>query len=302
MNKVAASIERLERFSAGLPWADLELVAMPYFNDDRTAAAAFLKTLQLEARFGLNLILSKLSHDKKTLEVGAGIGLLAGYLNTCGYQISALEPGLGGFGVSAALATAVFSRPDFSSLHRLDLPAEKLDAALHGRFDFIYSINVLEHIPDLENAVRGMGAVLENRGEMVHTCPNYFVPYEPHFGIPLVPLAPRFMVNFLPKLKDSELWQSLNFITAARLKRACRAQGLMMNLEPGVMLRTFSRFDSDSEFRRRQGSSFVFKIFLFLKFTGLLYLLGKLPASWCTPMVAKISRRESNSRSAKTSF
>ena len=234
-----------------------------------------------------------LSHDKRILEVGAGIGLLAGYLNSCGYQVTALEPGLGGFGVSAALSTAVSTRPEFSSLHRLDFPAEKLDAALHGRFDFIYSINVLEHIPDLENAVRGMGAVLENRGEMVHTCPNYFVPYEPHFGIPLVPVVPRFTVNFLPKLKDSELWQSLNFITAARLNRACRAQGLMMNLEPGVMLRTFSRFDSDSEFRRRQGSSFVFKIFLFLKFTGLLYLLGKLPTSWGTPMVAKITRRES---------
>jgi 2-polyprenyl-3-methyl-5-hydroxy-6-metoxy-1,4-benzoquinol methylase len=236
MNKVAASIEGLERFSAGLPWAELEGVAMPYLNTDRAAAVAFLKTLQLEARFGLNLILSQLSHDKRILEVGAGIGLLAGYLNSCGYQITALEPGLGGFGVSAALSTAVSTRPEFSSLHRLDLPAEKLDADLQGGFDFIYSINVLEHIPDLENAVRGMGAVLENRGEMVHTCPNYFVPYEPHFGIPLVPLAPRFTVNFLPKLKDSELWQSLNFITAARLNRACRAHGLMMNLEPGVML------------------------------------------------------------------
>ncbi len=136
-DKVAASIAGLGRFSAGLPWADLELVAMPYFNDDRTAATAFLKTLQLEARFGLNHILSRLSHDKRILEVGAGIGLLAGYLNSCGYQITALEPGLGGFGVSAALPSAVSSRPEFSSLHRLDLPAEKLYAPLHGRFDFI---------------------------------------------------------------------------------------------------------------------------------------------------------------------
>lgn len=254
-----------------------------------------MKTLQLEARFGLNLILSRLSHDKRILEVGAGIGLLAGYLNSCGYQVTALEPGLGGFGVSAALATAASSRPEFSSLHRLDLPAEKLDAALHGRFDFIYSINVLEHIPDLENAVRGMGAVLENGGEMVHTCPNYFLPYEPHFGIPLVPVAPRSTAIFSPKLKDSELWQSLNFITAARLNHACRAHGLFLKLETGVMLRTFIRFDTDPEFRRRQGNSFVFRIFLFLKFTGLLYLLGKLPASWGTPMVAQITRRESNS-------
>lgn len=290
MNKVTASIEGLERFTLGLPWDQLQEAASPFCNNDRTKASVFLKTLQLEARFGLKIILSRLSHDKRILEVGAGIGLLAGYLNSCGYLITALEPGLGGFGVSAALATAVSSRPEFSSLHRLDVPAEKLNPALHGRFDFIYSINVLEHIPDLEDAVRGMGTVLENRGEMVHTCPNYFIPYEPHFGIPLVPLAPRFTVNYLPKLKDSELWQSLNFITAARLNRACLAQGLMMNLEPGVMLRTFTRFGTDPEFRRRQGSSFVFKIFLFLKFTGLLYLLGKLPAWWCTPMVAKITR------------
>jgi SAM-dependent methyltransferase len=52
---------------------------------------------------------------------------------------------------------------------------------------------------------------------------------------------------------------------------------------------------TEAEFRRRQGSSFVFKIFLFLKFSGLLYLLGKFPAWLCTPMVAKITRWESNS-------
>ncbi len=97
------------------------------------------------------------------------------------------------------------------------------------------------------------------------------------------------------RLEDSELWQYLNFITAARLNRACRAQGLMMNLEPGVMLRTFTRFETDSEFLRRKVITFVFKTFLFLKFTGLLYLLGKLPPSWGTPLVAKITRRESNS-------
>lgn len=136
MNRFLASKAGLEEFMAKLPWNLLEDTASPFFAHDRPATAAFLKTLQFEARFGLNLILSRLSHDKRILEIGAGIGLLAGYLNSCGYQITALEPGLGGFGVSAALAKAVSTRSDFSSLHRLDLPAEKLDKALHGRFDF----------------------------------------------------------------------------------------------------------------------------------------------------------------------
>ena len=33
-------------------------------------------------------------------------------------------------------------------------------------------------------------------GAMIHMCPNYFVPYEPHFGIPLIPFAPRATQRF----------------------------------------------------------------------------------------------------------
>lgn len=291
MNKELASFKGLEVFTAALPWEKLEEVAMPFYNEDRTKARAFLKTLQLEAHFGLNLILPKLSHDKKILEVGAGIGILAGYLNCCGYNITALEPGLGGFGISAALASAVSAQSEFSSLYRLDHPAEQLNPSLHGRFDFIYSINVLEHIPDLENAIRAVGDILEERGEMVHTCPNYIVPYEPHFGIPLIPFAPRLTAKFFHKLNDSELWQSLNFITAERVSRICRANNLNLQLEREVMLKTFMRFDTDAEFRRRQGSSFLFKIYFYLKKTGLLYFMGKLSPWYCTPMVAHICRR-----------
>jgi|LakMenEpi03Aug12_release.lakeMendotaPanAssembly.Ray.scaffolds.fasta_scaffold08022_8 2-polyprenyl-3-methyl-5-hydroxy-6-metoxy-1,4-benzoquinol methylase len=294
MHKIPASKHNLEKFFQGLPWSDLEIKITPYF-ESKEKASDYIKTIQAEARMGLNLISSSLLKSHRVLEVGSGMGLLAGYLSSLGFNITALEPGLGGFGISRILAEATQCFPGFASLERLHISAERLSKQTEGEFDFIYSVNVLEHIPNLEETICAMGNVLSEKGVMVHTCPNYAIPYEPHFGIPLVPVAPRLTIKLLPKSKDSELWKSLNFITATRLIRACRAHDLIIELEPGVMLRTFTRFDTDPEFRRRQGNSFVFGIFLFLKLTGLLYLLGKLPASWSTPMVAKITHRKSKS-------
>ena len=279
----------LEAFLSKLPWGDLEEAAVPYREGDRGKAAAFLRTLRAETHLGLQLIGGDLAHGKRILEVGSGIGLLAGYLHSCGYDVTALEPGLGGFGISPALARAASLHPAFNSLRRLEISAEKLTTTDHGEFALIYSINVLEHIPSLEASVRSLASVLSADGLMIHTCPNYTIPYEPHFAIPLVPFLPQATETLVPRLKKSELWQSLNFITARRLLLICDRCGLVARLEPGVMLATFMRLDSDPEFRQRQGSAFVGRVFQALKRTRLLNMLKLLPRNWSTPMRVRIT-------------
>ncbi len=178
--------------------------------------------------------------------------------------------------------------PGFASLERLDLPAEELNAESHGRFDLIYSVNVMEHIPALEDAMTGMASVLATDGMMVHTCPNYTVPYEPHFGIPLLPFAPRMTQNLLPRLRESELWQSLNFITAGRVRRQARHLSLVTHFRAGLLYETFRRLDSDPEFLRRQSNPFVLAAFRILRATRALKLLRFLPAGLATPMVFEL--------------
>lgn len=283
-------IAGLERFLAELPWRAMEQVGAPFFDLDVQQAAAFLDTLQAEAKLGLRLIGQHLGPGVRVLEVGSGMGLLAGYLHACGLEVVALEPGLGGFGISAALAQAIAEYPAYRQLERLDEPAEALQPEKHGLFDLIYSVNVLEHIPALDDALRAMGSVLRPRGRMIHTCPNYTIPYEPHFGIPLIPFAPRATELFVSKLRASELWQSLNFITAGALCNICHRHGLRCRLAPSVMYTAFERLESDSEFRRRQSNGFVRAAFAFLQKSGLWGLLRQVPASCATPMVAQITK------------
>jgi SAM-dependent methyltransferase len=218
------------------------------------------------------------------------MGLLAAYLHSKGLDVTALEPGLGGFGVSAGLSRFMHDCPEFAGLSRLDLPAAELSPQAHGKFDFIYSVNVLEHIPLLEEALAAMGSVLTNGGKMLHTCPNYAVPYEPHFGVALVPFVPRLTGPLFRKHGHDELWNSLNFLTASRIKRICRGNALEVSFQPGVLHQTFLRLDQDPEFLKRQSNILVVNLFRSLKATGLLELLRFLPAEMSTPMVFRVEK------------
>jgi SAM-dependent methyltransferase len=275
----------LESFLTSLPWADFAQVAAPFFNNDLSRAERFLRTLQGEARLGLKLIQPHLTLGDRVLEVGSGMGLLSAYLASRGIDVTALEPGLGGFGVSSALAQAAGRLPHFPALKRLDLPAQDLRDL---QFDFIFSINVQEHIPELAEALQGMKRVLAPKGKMLHTCPNYFMPFEPHFGIPLVPLFPKLTEWLVPKLRKSELWQSLNFITLPQLRRMAEVVGLDIKFETGALYRTFQRLDTDVAFRERQAKGLVKWVYLLLKATGTLSLIKHLPPIFATPMVFEL--------------
>lgn len=217
-NNIEEHVERLtsERFVekvAGRTGADLE----------RTAG--ILKMYGAECRHGFRLISKELPASGRILEVGAGLGMLSSYLRMLGHDIAALEPCTAGFDFFGEIRKVVAEETD-TDVPDLQIGAEELNPAQHGAFQFVFSVNVIEHIPDLTGAMRGMASVLTRGGRMWHTCPNYVVPYEPHFGIPLVPLFPKTTGLLLPRsISTGELWTSLNFVTYFELKRLARANG-----------------------------------------------------------------------------
>src|SRR5262249_51957972 len=130
---------------------------------------------------------------------------------------------------------------------------------------------------------------------MWHTCPNYALPYEPHFGLPLVPFVPRVTRVFLPRrISGSELWQSLNFISYFSLRRLARANSLMTEFRQGTMADAFRRLDSDVEFAARQ-SGLASRIYGILKFTGVLSMIDALPAAVSTPMMVTMQKNQAAS-------
>ena len=90
---------------------------------------------------------------------------------------------------------------------------------------------------------------------MVHLCPNYTLPFEPHFGIPLIPFFPRATACLYPQTikKLPGIWEELNFITAGRTKRLASAGGLTVSFDQGILAAAMRRFDRDQLFRERQG-------------------------------------------------
>ena len=187
----------------------------------------------------------------RLLEVGAGLGLTSAYLSSCGFDVWALEPAAIGFEEHAALASSVATV--VGSAHELlTIGAAELDPALHGAFDVIFSNNVLEHIDDLDAAVRAMNAVRSPNGVMVHSCPNYSVPFEPHFGVPLVPGRPAWTRRVLPaSIGSDSVWTSLNFVRARDIRRLAVDLGLRLDFRGGSLATSIERLGTDAEFRAR---------------------------------------------------
>jgi SAM-dependent methyltransferase len=204
------------------------------------------------------------------------------YLTRCGFDVTSLEPGGPGFDWHASIGVDVMEALDAEHEH-LSIPAERLEPSEHGPFDVIFSNNVLEHVPDPRSVLARLGGLLADGGITVHGCPNYFVPYEPHFGIPLVPARPQLTARLLPaRVRESGLWRSLNFIRAADISAAAAGRGFGVQFRSGVLADSVERLSVDPEFRSRHrvlgaATPIVRRI-------GITKLLTRIPATWATPM------------------
>jgi hypothetical protein len=124
--------------------------------------------------------------------------------------------------------------------------------------------------------------MLSTSGLMIHCCPNYTVPFEPHYNLPLIPVCPAYTAFLRPGLRARGLWQGLNFITVKRVARLCARHGLQAEFAKGMSARAFERILADPLFSsRKQGFAGLAAM---LQKTGLLRLLRILPPSLDTPM------------------
>lgn len=299
---------RAARLAAWIDALDPEALAAAVVAEDPTTPRAVARervtTYAHEAFVGLELIEAALdAGPRRVLEVGSGAGILARFLRGEGVDVTGIEPSIdAGFSFMQALDRAVRSRaPESCAIDVWSIGAEALDPTTHGRFDLIFSANVIEHVDDLDAAVAGMAGVLDDDGLMLHQCPNYRVPYEPHLGIPLVPGAPASTRALFPDriAADEGLWNSLNFVTAGRLERVARRHGLRCRFRPGVMARTFERLRDDPSFGARHAGLSGLVGRSDALFGAATRVLRAVPASWQSPMTVAM-RRDDRARSGPT--
>lgn len=236
---------------------------------------AELKQIELEVDMSLAEALQTVSmlhghqfrQGAHALEVGAGFGFASLALASFGYQVTALEPGGIGFEKNRTVAAHLISLAGLQ-VRYLDATVEQADLINGPKFDLIFSNNVLEHVHDVHAGLANLAGALDAGGFMVHSCPNYAFPFEPHFGIPLIPLFPRLTRLVIPrKIAKSDLWASLNFISYRQVAALARAENLFVSFERGTIVASVTRLRSDAEFARRHkllgrlaGSSFFFAV------------------------------------------
>ena len=128
---------------------------------------------------------------------------------------------------------------------------------------------------------------------MIHACPNYTIPYEPHYGVPVFRHFPNLSRKlFLPSGSDTEIWESLNFITCREIKSHCNRSNLTFRFRSELLYKAIKRINDDVVFRERHQGLVATLASLIMK-SGLGALIRRIPPALSTPMIVEISRSPS---------
>lgn len=240
--------------------------------------------LRAEAEFGwreMKPYFERLQNSDAVLEVGCGTGFLLSQMAQKFRDISftGVEPIGSGFMQFESALNAIekqYTNITFIRKRIEDIQSEK-------GYDLIYSINVFEHLDDWREAIDICMSLLKPNGHLAILCPNYWIPYESHFSLPVIGTKSLTYKIFSKRIARMEenfgaegLWKSLNFITAPQIQRYCKIKGYDLDFDPAIMARMLDRLDDDPEFKKRQSS--LARVASLANRLGAGFLLGILPA------------------------
>jgi 2-polyprenyl-3-methyl-5-hydroxy-6-metoxy-1,4-benzoquinol methylase len=284
--KSSLNTAELQKFIQEIPYDRIAEELMLHCDMSFTEAINFLKLYVNEMPVTLNLIRDIIDPRMQILEVGAGLCLFSIFLKSQGYAVTALEPSIGGFSRFSIAKEVILKSYKELNLPLLSYPVGRLKSC-NTKFNFIFSNNVLEHIPNLPEAWVAMVSSLSSGGVMAHNCPNYFVPYEPHFGIPIIKWAPVLnkLIYKSAIAQQKELWDSLNFITYYDVKKLARLTKMEVTFRDKLLLASFNRLHNDPSFLMRHSGGFLVRLDKILRKFGLIQLLRFIPPALSTPMI-----------------
>ncbi len=210
-----------------------------------------------------NLIKEFLNKEETILEVGGGLHLLTNFLKFKGYNITSIEPG--DFTEYTYLMKKNISKISKSEENIKINTLENFSAKTEIKYDFIFSVNVLEHTKDIKLHLESCFELLKNNSSNLYVrCPNYVFPFECHFYKFFIPFAPKFTFKYLlkkslvKKLGENEYNDLLNNINFKCTYYKIKNLDLPLKFE-NPCKEIFDRIENDVVFKERLFSSSLIK-------------------------------------------
>ena len=222
-----------------------------------------LRTYISEAKFFRNIVapdVANLISGSYVIEVGSGIGLLSLHLASLGFEVTAFEPQSSGFNQMNAMRSLI-SENWKPSAPQVEFREASLNQTtqLEKLADYIFAINVIEHVHNFEELITHAVKAKTPEATMRIVCPNYSIPYEPHFNIPII--FTKRITKFVfghkihnSKIPDSdEFWGDLSWPTQKKLKKILKSKGWNVEFSRDATHEYLNRALSDSDFIVRKG-------------------------------------------------
>ena len=133
-----------------------------------------------------------------------------------------------------------------------------------AKYDYIFSINVLEHIENPMQGLRKTFSLLGKEGVARIITPNYGIPHEPYFHIPIFFSKKFTYLVFRSRIKTFNcfdpigLWKSLNWISIGKVKRMLIQEGIHGTFSQGATYLYFERLSREGQILVRKGVAFKF--------------------------------------------
>lgn len=229
------------------------------------ADQASLRTYVGEAAFFHHLLrrdVDALPHGATILEVGSGIGLLAMHLASGGHRVIAFEPQSAGFGQMAVFRELILDHwngPDPGVVWVDDYMAGDDERLAGEQIDLAIAINVVEHVPDVTGFLSDVISVIGPQGRFRFICPNYAIPYEPHFEIPTLGRKDwtyrvmRRRILKAPFADSQGMWDELSWPTVRSLKYSLESINCSYAFSRDATRAYLGRPLNDPSFMERKG-------------------------------------------------
>ena len=222
-----------------------------------------LRTYISEAKFFKNIVapdVANLISGSYVIEVGSGIGLLSLHLASLGFEVTAFEPQSSGFNQMNAMRSFI-SENWKPSAPQVEFREASLNQTtqLEKLADYIFAINVIEHVHNFEELITHAVKAKTPEATMRIVCPNYSIPYEPHFNIPIIFTTRITKFIFGHKIHNSkipdsdEFWGDLSWPTQKKLKKILKSKGWNVEFSRDATHEYLNRAFSDSDFIVRKG-------------------------------------------------